>query len=359
MEKIKSKLILISCITFFSLAGCLQKNIVDDVQLIQGTIFDVAKDNKVKASFVCPIQKKGNKVQVFEGTANAIKQVKADSSLESSQPFASGQMRVALYTIKLAKKGMSTSFDTLIRDVNIGNALYVALLEGNGTELLKGKYTTASNVAIYIKKLLEHNMETGPLPKDNLHIGAFRYYQEGQDYYIPILKKHEDKIKIVGIGLFKKDKYIGKIAQKDMFIFKGLLEKHKLDSHEFKSGSGYVMINNIRSVPTYDIKIKNGKPSFFIQVHLEARIQELSKQINLENNKNIKNIEKDIQKQLDVQAAKLIKQFKSLGVDPLGLGAKYKQHYRPFKLEEWRRIYKDVPVNIKYTVNITNSGVIE
>ena len=46
------------------------------------------------------------------------------------------------------------------------------------------------------KKLLEHNMETGPLPADNLHIGAFRYYQEGKDYYIPILKKHGDKIKL-------------------------------------------------------------------------------------------------------------------------------------------------------------------
>ncbi|OFD38009.1 germination protein GerHC [Bacillus mycoides] len=357
--KSKSKLILISCITLFSLTGCLQKNIIDDIQLIQGTVFDVAKDNKVKVTFVCPIQQKGNKVQVFEGTANAVKQVKANTSLESSQPFASGQMRVSLFTIKLAKKGMSTTFDTLIRDVNIGNALYVALLEGSGTELLKGKYTTSSNVAIYIKKLLEHNMETGPLPKDNLHVGAFRYYQEGQDYYIPILKKHADKIKISGIGLFKKDKYIGKIEEKDMFLFKGLLEKHRLDSHEFKTDSAYVMINNIRSVPTYDIKIKNGKPSFFIHVKLDARIQELSKQINLENAKNTKKIETAVQKQLDVQAAKLIKQFKSLGVDPLGLGAKYKQHYRPFKLEEWKKMYKDVPVKVKYTVNITNSGVIE
>ena len=268
-------------------------------------------------------------------------------------------MRVALFTTRIAKKGMVASFDTLIRDINIGNALYVALLEGNGTELLKGKYTTSSNVAIYIKKMLEHNMETGPLPTDNLHIGAFRYYQEGKDYYIPILKKHGDKIKITGIGLFKKDKYVGKIAEKDMFVFKGLLEKHKLDSHEFKANPGYVMINNIRSVPTYDIKIKNGKPSFSIHVKIDARIQELSKQINLENAKNTKKIEKAIQKQLDIQGNKLIKQFKSLGVDPLGLGAKYKQHYRPFKLEEWRQMYKDVPVTIKYTVNITNSGVIE
>ncbi|MDG1601187.1 Ger(x)C family spore germination protein, partial [Bacillus cereus] len=36
MEKIKNKLILISCIALFSLTGCLEKNIIDDVHLIQG-----------------------------------------------------------------------------------------------------------------------------------------------------------------------------------------------------------------------------------------------------------------------------------------------------------------------------------
>ena len=46
--------------------GMFTKNIIDDVQLIQGTVFDVAKDNKVKVTFVCPIQKKGNKVQVLK-----------------------------------------------------------------------------------------------------------------------------------------------------------------------------------------------------------------------------------------------------------------------------------------------------
>lgn len=80
------------------------KNIVDDVQLIQGIVFDTAKNNKVKVTSVCPIQRKGNKVQVYEGVANAVKQVKADTSLESSQPFASGQMRIALFTTRIAKK---------------------------------------------------------------------------------------------------------------------------------------------------------------------------------------------------------------------------------------------------------------
>ncbi|MDM5190413.1 Ger(x)C family spore germination protein [Bacillus sp. DX4.1] len=359
MEKIKRKLTLLSCICLFTITGCLQKNIVDDVQLIQGVVFDTAKNNKVKVTLVCPIQRKGNKVQVYEGVGNAVKQVKADTSLESSQPFASGQMRIALFTTRIAKKGLSTSFDTLARDVSIGNSLYVGLLEGNGLELLKGKYTTSSNVAIYITKMLEHNMQTGSLPTDNLHLGAFRYYREGQDSYMPILKKSKDKIKITGIGLLKKDKYVGKIDQQDMFIFKGLLEKHRLDSQEFKSNNGYVLINNIHSKPTYTINIKNGKPSFLIKVKIDARILELSKQVNLENKKNTKKISREVENQLNITATKLIKKFQSLNVDPLGLGAKFRQNYRPFKLEEWKKMYKDVPIKVKYEVNITNSGVIE
>ena len=83
----------------------------------------------------------------------------------------------------------------------------------------------------------------------------------------------------------KKDKLVGTIKYHDMFVFKGLLEKHRLDSHEFKTNPGYAMINNIRSVPTYEVNIKDGKPSFYIHVKMDARIQELSRKFNLENKK--------------------------------------------------------------------------
>lgn len=109
----------------------------------------------------------------------------------------------------------------MVRDVSIGNSLYVGLLEGNGPELLKGKYTTSSNVAIYITKMLEHNMQTGPLPTDNLHLGAFRYYREGQDSYMPILKKSKDKIKITGIGLLKRISMSEKLINKICSYLKG------------------------------------------------------------------------------------------------------------------------------------------
>lgn len=358
MEKIIKRLLPLFCSILFA-TGCMPKLIIDDVQLIQAAVFDTDKNDRFKVTFVCPIQQKGNKVQIFSGSGNVIKEVKVNANLESAQPFASGQMRVALFTTELAKRGLSSSLDTILRDVTIGNLLYVGLLEGDGQELLSGKYSTSANVAIYIKKMLEHNMKTGPLPKDNLHMTAYRYYRDGQDTYMPILKKHKDKIRITGMALLKRDKYVGKIKSDDLFVFKGLLEKHKLDSREFKTSFGHVMINDIRSKPTYYVDIKNGKPSFLIKVKMDARILELSEQINLDQEKNVQKINTSVEKQLEKQAAKLIKKFKLLGVDPLGLGAKYRQRYRPFQLKEWEKMYKDVPVKVDYEVDITNSGTIE
>lgn len=368
MESVKNQVIFLFCLCLFLTTACVPKNIIDDVSLIQGAVFDVAPDTNsnregLKVTYIYPIQKKGNKAQVLEGYGNTVKAVKITTDLESERPLESGQIRIILFTEKLAKKGINRILDTLLRDVEIGNLTYIGILEGGGNDegakLFSGKYNTASNVAIYIKKMLEHSMKSGVIPNDNLYMQTFRYYRDGQDTYMPILKKKKNSIKVISMALFNQDKYVGRVEEKDMFLFKTLLEKSELDSHEFKTKLGYTIVNNIRSSPSYHVYIKKGKPSFVIRVKIAARIQEISKNTNLENKKNVEKIQKDIEKNLNMDGEKLVKKLQSLGADPLALGAKFKQHYRPFQLKEWRKMYKDVPVKIKFEVDITNSGVIE
>ncbi|KFN01326.1 Ger(x)C family spore germination protein [Bacillus clarus] len=358
MKKINQKQIILFCISLIFMTGCMQKYLIDDVQLIQGIVFDTTKD-KIKTTIVCPVQKKGHQVKVFENTGNTATQGREKASFKSAQPFATGQLRIALLTKKLAEKDITIAYDTLLRDNSIGHTIYLGILEGEGYELFSGKYNTPFNVAIYIKNLLEHNMKTGSLPQDNLYFNSYRYYEVGRDTFMPILKKQKDTIEIKSMALFKQDKYIGKLEQKDMFIFSGLLEKRRLNSKEFKIHDGYVLINNIRSTPSYHVHVKNGKPSFYIQVKMNARLQEVSKMINVENKNTLKIVTKNIEKQLNTESKKLIKKIQNLNVDPLGLGSKFKQQYKPFKLKEWEKIYKTVPIRVKYIVNIEHSGVIE
>ncbi|WP_100617864.1 Ger(x)C family spore germination protein [Bacillus cereus] len=359
MSKIIRLIVTIGVVSFLLiLTGCLQKRIIDDVQLVQGVVVDIA-NNKIKTTIVSPAQKKGNTVEVFENTDYTAKMARARLSLTSERPFVIGQLRVALFTKKLAKKDIKILYDPLIRDSSIAHTVYLGLLEGSGKELFSGKYNTRSNVAIYIKRLLEHNMQSGSVPQDNLYRSMYRYYNEGQDIFTPILKKKKNKIEIEGLALFKKAKYAGKLDSKEMYIFKGLFEKHKLSVHQFKANHMYVFVNNIRSTPSYRIDIKNKQPSFHIQVKIDTQLQEITKQVNLDQRNNLEKIERAIQKELTKEGEELIKKLQKLNVDPLGLGSKLKHEYRTFQLKEWEKIYNKVPITVEYIVNISNSGVVE
>ncbi len=113
MKKITQKQILLFGISLIFMTGCLQKSLIDDVQLIQGIVYDTTKD-KIKATIVCPVQQKGHKVQIFENIANTVKQGREKASFESAQPFAIGQLRVVLFTEQLAKKDITVAYDTLL-----------------------------------------------------------------------------------------------------------------------------------------------------------------------------------------------------------------------------------------------------
>ncbi|OUB23745.1 hypothetical protein BK708_16160 [Bacillus thuringiensis serovar yunnanensis] len=105
--------------------------------------------------------------------------------------------------------------------------------------------------------------------------------------------------------------------------------------------------------------MKNKKPSFHIQVKIDTQLQEITKPINLDKQNNLKKIEKNIQKELSIEGGKLIKKLQHLDVDPLRLGSKLKHKYRTFQLKEWKKIYNEIPIEVEYIVNISNSGVVE
>ncbi|WP_438800836.1 Ger(x)C family spore germination protein [Bacillus cereus] len=357
--KNKRKLILIaSFASICILTGCLPKMIIDDVQLIQGVIVDRIKD-QIKTTVICSLKRKGHQVQTFEGSSHTVKMGRINSSLESENDFETGQLRIALATKKFVKQDITELYEYLLRDSRIGHTVYLGIIDGKVKGFFSQKSYGRDNAVISLKKMLEHNMETGIVPTDNLHANIYRYYEEGQDTFIPIVKNSDGKIKITGLALFNKEKYRGELNLQEMYIFKGLIEKHKLDSHQFKIRNGYVLVNTIRSSPSYCIRMKNGRPFFYIKVKFDARLQEVSTNINLNQKQNVKKIEKSIEKELQVESENMIKKLQNINVDPLGFGVKLKHKYRGFSLKKWRSIYQNVPIDVEYRVNITNSGIVE
>lgn len=351
-------------VIIFLLSGCsmIPTNIVNQINMIQAVGYDWVGKKTIKGTITFPIYTKNrpSTTEVKTTLAETSKEIRIHINNESRYPLVSGQLRVALYGKSLAKKGINDIVDTLNRDPSIGSGVQMAIVDGDSSELLKIEKFKTENVSLYLQEMLDQNMKSGNLPETNLETFSFQYNQKGQDPYLPLIKQVEDNIKIIGIAILKDDRYVFPLFMDDVFVFKGLVAKYKHGLHQFTLKNGEkVVLDNLRSKARYQVKIINGRPEFTINLKMKTRLQEFTspkkKRVAIDKTK----IQKEIGKQLERNAIKIITQFKKRGVDPLGLGAKYKEHYRGFNEKQWTRFYPTAKVHVNVKVNIKQTGIVE
>lgn len=350
-------LLLVTCYFLLFLGGCIPKNIIDKVTLVQMIVVDKVQNN-LHMTFIAPVKEKGKKVLLYDGRAHTMEQAEHYANLQARRPLVNGQLRVVLFTENMAKKGLSSYIDAFIRIPSIGNLIQLVILEGNVQSFLKYPYHFHENVPTFIYKLLEHNMENGMLPQMNLNTCSFKLHQEGNEMFLPIVALKDGKIRLTSLALFRGSKMVGRLKPAHFFVLKSLLEKHKLDLHTFSYHSQYIVVQNLTSTPQYNIQLKQGKPTFFISIKMKGRIEETTGHTKI-SPQYIKKIEHQIEKELNHQGQKLIRQFQTTRIDPLGLGSKYKMQYRSFQFKKWKDAYPFINIKVSFHVTLSNTGSIE
>lgn len=345
------------------LSGCsiLPTNIVNEIDMAQGVGYDMAEKKTIKGTIVFPIFKKDktSTTEVRTAIGKSSKEIRTILNNETRYPLVSGQLRVALYGKKISKKGINDFVDTLHRDPSIGSNVQMAIVDGNANELLKMKKYKNGNVSIHIQDLLEQNMKMGLLPRTNLQSYLFQFFQIGQDPYLPFIKKENENIRITGLALFKDDQYVTSIPLKDLFIFKTLVDKNRLGLRQFiLENRDRVVLETLYSNAKYKVKIVHGKPEFKINLKMKTRLHEFAPSEKQRQSFDKKKYQKQVEQEMEKIAIDIIDQFKQHQVDPLGLGAKYKEHYRGFNEKEWKMYYPDVKVVVNADVEIKQTGTI-
>lgn len=320
-------------------------------------VIDTAKDQQIKLTVVSPSIKKKHGIEVGEGIGHTVKAARQKIAEGSQLPLVSGQLRVALFTKQFAQRGGRGVLSTILRDSAVSHQIYLCVLVGSGKSLFSKKYEGNRNAAIYINKMLKHNMETGILPTGNLHLTTLNYYHEGQSTFMPILNEKNHTIKIQGLALFRGKTYVGELSSEEMQIFKGLYEPFQLAFLTYKIDDDYIVIKSTYSKPVYRVTQHNGKKELHIRVHIQGSIQEVSKSICLDKKKSYANIQHDIEKQITKESYALLTKLQSLHVDPLGLGVKLKQN--SISVHSTDEVYTKLPIRVKTQVTILNSGILE
>lgn len=358
------------------LTGCAESKTLEKMGLITTIGYDLLDDGKILTTMVLlqidPEAPQNSVILTTKADTSKGARIKAD--LKSPKQLESGQLRVALFSEEVVKDGLINLADTLARDPSISDLTYLAVVEGNVNKLLNLENKKFSDISQLIYKELDQNIKGESIPSTTLQEIMHNYYSDGIDPTLPMLKENDGEIEITGMALIKGDKMVGKINIMDAFYLKLINGRYKAGSIELSiSNEGFqyrktpegsdkltVVLDTIRSKSEINLTNKE-KLEFEMDIHLNTRLLEINKAVDLKDPANLKKIDKKISEKIEKDIEDLILKSKELGSDPFGLGEIYRKSVRGSNLttEKWHEMYPDSKVNVKVDLEIIRTGVVE
>lgn len=359
MGKPKRVRFLIALVSLFLLFGCVDTEIIDDVRLITGIGFDAGEGDKVNGTALIPYYMPDQKIinNTLTTSGSPTRDLFKKYQEMSPDPIVGGALEVVLFGMDFANKGIYQVLDSLQRDPGVGTSIYLAVVDGTAREILEGDYGKRGNSS-YISEMLEHNIKRRDLPKTNFHLFMSDFYQSGKTSYLPIIrKKDKTTVEISGLALLRNGQLVDKIPMKKLFYFKMMSEKLNQGTIALDLGKEKVALESINTKVKKKIVRRN---PYEIDVHIkmEAYLNQYTGR-HL-NHKITDEIESVLERQIRSNAGGLVKQFQEKGVDPIGFGHFVKSKDRSYDNDRWiKSEYKNLKVNIKPSVSIIETGIIE
>ncbi|WP_078544127.1 Ger(x)C family spore germination protein [Litchfieldia alkalitelluris] len=345
-------------VTFTS--GRVEKEIVDEINIATAIGIDAAKENEIKGTVVIPVFLADQSIEnaSFEGKSVLAREVVNELQNKSADPLVTGGIRVALYGEEVAKKGINEYVDALQRDASIGSRVFLAVVDGEASEILT-KTLGNRGTGTYLRDMLSHNMNRRDLPEMNLHLFVFRYYTKGMDPFLPYIKLIEDKVEIKGLAIFKEEKMIDVVDQDNLFFFKALVQNFGEGTHTvyLEEEDEYASIKRIVSKRKIKVEEVNGDPKVTVQVYLQGVLSEYSGRKTDEG--TVQAIISELEKEIIYRSEKLIKKYQKMNADPIGIGYFAQSTLRGFDEEKWRNGYPDVEIKVEAEVDLIQTGIIE
>ncbi|RIW38912.1 Ger(x)C family spore germination protein [Bacillus salacetis] len=355
-------------LSLFMLTGCVEKEILDELNIETAKGYDVAGENTIRGTALYSRYLADKKIE------NVTLSVEAPSTREvlnllqkkSEMPLVRGSLENVLISSDMAKEGILHIADSLQRDASVGARVLLLISDGPAEDILRGNYGL-KGTSNYIANLIDHNIRRGDLSQTNLHLFLFTYYQKGHTPYLPIIEKIDDgTLGIKGIALFKKDKLVHEIDNTEMFYFKLLSDKYSEGNQVVKLSeaskdmqrSVEASVTSLQSKHKIDISHTARPVDITITITIKGIIKEYTGKSLTP--KKIKDIEKKMEEDIEKHCLSMLKKFQEEGIDPMGFGQRQKHGVRKFDFKEWDSVlYPNANIKVRAKVKILESGTVE
>lgn len=381
------KLAVIFVIFFFLVfsLGNLNTNELNDIAFVYGLGIDKAKDGyQVSLQIIDPhpLNYPTDKpsVIVFEGKARSLGKAIELVSKKASRKVTLSQVKIVLISEQLVKEqginavlnyllrksGLSSMVDVLVtKDIEAFNALRVfSIIEDVPTsEILKTVINTEKNWGSH-QRVFPTQLKAEILSR-------------GKEAIIPTLdisgklktaekKKNVEQLapksylQLSGLTVLREDKKVGWLNDKlsrVYYLIKGKLKRSYFTSPCSKHQEYGLTI--VKAKTNIKGSVVDGIPFFNIRTKIIGDLDDINCNLDISDPSNIKNLEKDMEKEIKKQILNLIKKSHKFQSDFIGFGdvlrINDKSEWKRID-ERWKQAYLESKFDIKVRVIIRDYG---
>ncbi|MED4750891.1 Ger(x)C family spore germination protein [Brevibacillus choshinensis] len=341
------------------LTACSSSRIINDVQLIHTLGYDQV-DNKIKGTAITHrYEKDQENVEMLATSAINLYSIFPEFNATTPSQLELGQLRSVVIGKDFAAKGIGTLVHSLCRDPNIGFRLQLAIADPKAESILE--VNRKVNVPFLLSNTIEQNIKTLNTPKSNLHVFLFNLYGEGRDPYLPYFVLYQDRIKLDGLALFHKDKFVEHIHANEAFLLKVLVEKSKSGQYpieiEIAGRKGKGMLRNLGSDVAFEVNTSKNIPALKIQINMHAQIKDYPSWLKLSQPDTLQATEKELSLYLQKQMKQFLSHLQKIKVDPVGIGDLIRGRSSTWNYTQFQEQYPDMDLSVNIALKLEQTGV--
>lgn len=379
------KKILITLSFIFICCGCYNYKELNDLAITSAIGIDKSDNGYKVTAQVVNTQKEGTdnnsssdpKIIIYEHTSKTVQEAVRYMVLESPKRLYPNHMQVIIISEDVAKDGILESLDLFFRDSELQKNFYVLISKDvSANQILKTLTPADSIVSSNIKKSLESdssylgitelvtydeliNTYLNPNKEISLPSVTLKGKMKGSDK-IDNIEQSDSSTKVVlsQMAIFKDDKMIGYLDDKQSIALSFIKGKINNTIIKYKCNGGYVVVETTNSKSSINV---DNKGNFRIKISGDAAINEVSCDINLENNNSISKINKQVNEEIKKNVNNTIKYVKNnYNSDIFNfLDILYKNQYSLYKKisNDWYKDkFKDSKIDIDVDIKVVEKG---
>jgi spore germination protein KC len=376
-------LLLTVCGSIFLLSGCWDRIEINDLAIVTGAAIDKTVDNHVVLSVQVFLPKalssgggqggggSGGGTITLVVSEKGINLSDALSKLQGSLPRKVfwGQCKVFIFGEKVAKEGIQKDMDFLLRHPQTRERAYLFVGEGKGRQYLEPASKLERTSSEVIRELSKARIgmdvtmkELDEMLMGNSHAAALPYLEMRTHKQNP--KESMKAPKIVGTAIFRKDRMVGTITEREtrgVVWLKNKIKGYTVNVKPEKT-AGDLSLDPVSANIRLEPEIQNGKWNMNVQIRTEGNVLQNQTNFSLSDPQFQKSVQKAYQESIKKRIYLTLRPLQhKMKADIVGFADEFNRKY-PNQLKRvenhWGDVFSKVKVNIDVDAYIRREGSI-